>query len=65
MRIWLLRATLASAFAWSSAAASSRARRMRRADSLFCSWLFSFWQLTTIPVGWWVMRTAESVVLTL
>src|SRR5581483_10380982 len=29
------------------------------------SWLFSFWQDTTIPVGRWVIRTAESVVLTL
>ena len=44
---------------------SSRARRMRSACSLFCSWLFSFWQLTTMPVGTWVIRTAESVVLTL
>ena len=47
------------------ARASSRARRIRIACSLFCSWLFSFWQLTTMPVGRWVMRTAESVVLTL
>ena len=38
---------------------------MRIADSLFCSWLFSFWQLATMPVGRWVIRTAESVVLTL
>ena len=38
---------------------------MRSACSLFCSWLFSFWQLTTMPVGRWVIRTAESVVLTL
>jgi hypothetical protein len=38
---------------------------MRIADSLFCSWDFSFWQLTTVPVGRWVIRTAESVVLTL
>ena len=37
---------------------------MRIACSRFCSWLFSFWQLTTMPVGRWVMRTAESVVLT-
>ena len=37
---------------------------MRIADSLFWSWLFSFWQLTTVPVGRWVIRTAESVVLT-
>ena len=35
------------------------------ADSLFCSWDFSFWQETTMPVGTCVMRTAESVVLTL
>ncbi len=38
---------------------------MRSACSLFCSWLFSFWQETTIPVGRWVIRTAESVVFTL
>ena len=38
---------------------------MRIACSLFCSWLFSFWQLATIPLGTCVMRTAESVVLTL
>ena len=37
---------------------------MRIACSRFCSWLFSFWQLTTMPVGRWVMRTAESVVFT-
>ena len=35
------------------------------ACSLFCSWLFSFWQDTTTPVGRCVMRTAESVVFTL
>ena len=38
---------------------------MRSARSLFCSWLFSSWQLTVTPVGMCVMRTAESVVLTL
>src|SRR5512139_2486199 len=32
---------------------------------LFLSWDFSSWQLTTRPVGMWVTRTAESVVLTL
>ena len=35
------------------------------ACSLFCSWLFSFWQDTTMPVGRCVIRTAESVVFTL
>ena len=65
MRTWLRRASAASASASSWAAASSRARRMRIACSRFCSWLFSFWQLTTMPVGRWVIRTAESVVLTL
>ena len=34
------------------------------ACSLFCSWDFSFWQDTTMPVGRWVIRTAESVVFT-
>ena len=33
--------------------------------ALFLIWLFSSWQCTTRPVGIWVMRTAESVVLTL
>ncbi len=27
-------------------------------------WLRSFWQATTMPVGRWVTRTAESVTLT-
>jgi hypothetical protein len=31
---------------------------------LLASWERSFWTATTIPVGRWVMRTAESVVLT-
>ena len=65
VRTWLRRASLASASAASWAATSSRARRMRSADSLFWSWLFSFWQLTTMPVGTCVIRTAESVVFTL
>ncbi len=34
------------------------------AAALFCSCDFSFWQVTTMPVGRWVRRTAESVVLT-
>ena len=37
---------------------------MRIALSLFWSWLFSSWQVTTRPDGLWVIRTAESVVLT-
>ena len=37
---------------------------MRIAFSLFWSWLFSSWQVTTRPDGLCVMRTAESVVLT-
>ena len=45
--------------------ASSRARSTRRPASRFCSWLFSFCIDTTVPVGRWVMRTAESVVFTL
>ena len=34
------------------------------AFSRFCSWDFSSCIETTTPVGLWVMRTAESVVLT-
>ena len=34
------------------------------ARALFWSWLRSFWHDTTMPVGRWVMRTAESVTLT-
>ena len=37
---------------------------MRKARSLFWSCDFSSWQDTTRPVGMWVSRTAESVVLT-
>ena len=32
--------------------------------ALFLCWLFSSWISTTRPVGRWVIRTAESVVLT-
>ena len=35
------------------------------AFSRFLIWLFSSWQETTVPVGLWVMRTAEYVVFTL
>jgi hypothetical protein len=34
------------------------------ARSRFCSWDFSSCIETTMPVGLWVIRTAESVVLT-
>ena len=34
------------------------------AEARFWIWLRSFWHDTTMPVGRWVMRTAESVVLT-
>ena len=37
---------------------------MRIACSRFCNCERSFWQETTMPLGRWVMRTAESVVLT-
>ena len=43
---------------------SSRLRSTCRALALFWSWLFSSCIDTTRPVGRWVMRTAESVVLT-
>ena len=42
----------------------SRERSTVIALMRFCSWLRSFWQVTTMPVGMWVMRTAESVLLT-
>src|SRR3712207_7125183 len=58
------RASEAACAASSSAACRSRERRIRSACSLFCSCDFSFWQLTTSPVGRCVMRTAESVVFT-
>ncbi|MNT76497.1 hypothetical protein D3C72_2155080 [compost metagenome] len=34
------------------------------AVSRFCSWLRSFWQLTTVLVGRWVMRMAVSTLFT-
>ena len=30
----------------------------------FLCWLRSFWQAATMPLGRWVMRTADSVLLT-
>ena len=47
--------------AWRSA---SFAARICIARALFWCWLRSFWHETTIPVGRWVRRTAESVLLT-
>ena len=64
VRIWLARSAEASACACSSASACSRAASTCIARALFCSCERSFWQVTTMPVGRWVMRTAESVVLT-
>ena len=58
----LERAAAFSASICSCWCASSRARSTRMAASRFCSWDFSFCMETTIPVGTWVMRTAESVV---
>ena len=37
---------------------------MRMAVSRFWIWERSFWHCTTVLVGTWVMRTAESVLLT-
>ena len=39
-------------------------RNIFMARSLFLCWERSFWQPATMPVGRWVMRTAESVVFT-
>ena len=65
VRICAPRAALSLAACSSSASASSRLRSTRIAASRFCSWLFSFCIDTVTPVGRCVMRTAESVVLTL
>jgi len=46
------------------ASSCSRAFSILSAFSLFWSWDFSSWQDTTIPLGSWVTRTAESVVFT-
>ncbi|SLC91570.1 Uncharacterised protein [Mycobacteroides abscessus subsp. massiliense] len=43
---------------------SSLACSTRIAATLFCNCDFSFWQVTTMPVGMCVRRTAESVVFT-
>src|SRR5665648_1005905 len=43
---------------------SNRDCSTRRAAARFWIWLFSFCMDTTMPVGMWVRRTAESVVLT-
>ncbi len=64
VRIWLLRAAESSSACSSCWRARMRARSTRMPASRFCSWLFSFCIETTMPVGRWVIRTAESVVLT-
>ena len=53
-----------SAASLSCSAFSSRARSTTRALARFWIWLFSSCMATTMPVGRWVIRTAESVVLT-
>ena len=45
-------------FIWYSFAASIFMHMSR-----FWNWLRSFWQLTTMPVGMWMRRTAEDVLL--
>ena len=59
-----LRSEAISACCSASSCSSSRARSTRIAFSRFWSWDFSSCIETTIPVGLWVMRTAESVVFT-
>ena len=43
---------------------SRRAFNTRMALARFLIWLRSFWQVTTMPVGKWVMRMADSVLFT-
>src|SRR5690349_15746446 len=70
-RIWSPHDPATSPRSASSVAASSARLRASSLDfrtaiavALFCSCDRSFWQETTMPVGRWVSRTAESVVLT-
>ena len=65
LRVAVLEAERTLAAASSSASACSRERSTSIARARFCSCERSFWQETTIPVGRCVIRTAESVVLTL
>ena len=58
------RSAATSACCAASSRSSRRARSTRIALSRFCSCDFSSCIDTTSPVGLWVMRTAESVVLT-
>ena len=60
---WLRRAEAISA-SWACCRCSSRRlRSTRMALSLFLYWLRSSWHSTTRPVGRWVMRMADSVLL--
>src|ERR1700688_3193201 len=47
-----------------SSSSNRRARRIFIAIARFLCCERSFWQLTTMPLGKWVIRTAESVLLT-
>src|SRR5690606_2569691 len=62
--IWARFWPAASAACRSCSSCSSRDRSTVIAFARFCSWLFSSCIDTTSPVGRWVIRTAESVVLT-
>ena len=64
VRTWERRSALCWACCSEMARSSSRARSTRMAFSRFWICDFSSCMATTMPEGRWVMRTAESVVLT-
>jgi len=57
---------MSSSFCWCSARIRSASRDFRicMATARFCIWERSFWQAAWMPVGRWVIRTAESVTFT-
>ena len=60
----LRRSAARSAATFSCSAASIRDFNTFNAAALFLCWEDSSWQVTTNPVGIWVMRMADSVLFT-
>src|SRR3990167_10124833 len=56
--------TCEAALRFCTSCSYKRARSIFIAVSLLACWERSFWQQTTVLLGTWVIRTAESVVLT-
>ena len=61
---WLRRIPVTALACFSCSISYSLLASIRIHFSRFCCWLRSSWQVTTIPEGLWISRTAEEVLFT-